>query len=173
MTVICLTASIRADGSSRYSKGNKWGYFPSAAFAWRIQQEPFMEGRLIGLDDLKLRVSYGVTGSTAISPYSTQNTLYTGNIVLDKNTIVAYIPNDTYTGSLKWETTAQTDIGIDFMAFHNRLRLTADFYYKKTTDLLNNVEMPRSSGYTTALRNIGSISNKGFEDSARRPYHRQ
>jgi TonB-linked SusC/RagA family outer membrane protein len=157
-----LTASIRADGSSRYSKGNKWGYFPSAAFAWRLQQEPFLENAE-WLNDLKLRVSYGVTGSTAISPYSTQNTLYTGNIVLGKNTIVAYIPNDTYTGGLKWETTAQTNIGVDFAAFHNRLRLTADFYYKKTTDLLNNVEMPRSSGYTTALRNIGSISNKGFE----------
>jgi TonB-linked SusC/RagA family outer membrane protein len=157
-----LTASIRADGSSRYSKGNKWGYFPSAAAAWRLSQEQFLND-VEWLSDLKLRLSYGKTGSTAISPYSTQNTLSTQNVVFDKNTVVAYCPSDTYTGDLRWETTAQTNVGIDFAAFNSRFRFTADYYYKKTTDLLNSVEMPRSSGYTTALRNIGSVENKGFE----------
>lgn len=108
-------------------------------------------------------MSYGVTGSTAISPYSTQNTLRTENVVFDKNTTVAYVPSDTYTGDLKWETTSQFNVGVDLSLFNNRLRMTADYYRKKTTDLLNNVEMPRSSGYTTALRNIGSIRNSGFE----------
>lgn len=157
-----LTVNFRADGSSRYSKGNKWGYFPSAAFAWRASQEDFL--RNVGwLSELKLRVGYGVTGSTAISPYSTQNTLESVNVVFDKLTTVGYAPKNTYLGDLRWETTAQLNTGFDFSVFRDRMRITADYYYKKTYDLLNDVEMPRSSGYTTALRNIGSIRNSGVE----------
>ncbi len=157
-----LTVNFRADGSSRYSQGNKWGYFPSAAFAWRASQENFMKN-VRWISDLKLRVGYGKTGSTAISPYSTQNTLSSVNVVFDKTTVVGYAPKDTYLGDLKWETTAQWNTGIDVALFRNRLRMTADFYYKKTYDLLNDVEMPRSSGYTTSLSNVGSIRNSGFE----------
>ncbi len=157
-----LTVNFRADGSSRYSHGDKWGYFPSAAFAWRLSQENFMRN-LSWLDELKIRVGYGKTGSTAISPYSTQNTLSSVNVVLDKELVVGYAPLDRYLGGLRWETTSQFNAGIDFALFGNRLKLTADAYYKRTTDLLNDVEMPRSSGYTTALRNIGEISNKGVE----------
>ncbi len=157
-----LTVNFRADGSSRYSKGDKWGYFPSAAAAWRISQENFMH-RFTWLNELKWRVGYGRTGSTAISPYSTQNTLSAVNVVFDKNMTVAYAPADTYLGGLKWETTSQFNTGLDLAVLNNRIRLTTDLYYKKTTDLLNDVEMPRSSGYTTALRNIGSVENKGIE----------
>ena len=157
-----LTVNFRADGSSRYSKGNKWGYFPSAAAAWRISQEEFL--RDAGwISELKLRVGYGLTGSTAISPYSTQNTLDAINVVFDKDLVVGYAPKDQYLGDLRWETTAQTNVGLDFIVLDNRLSFTADWYYKKTTDLLNDVEMPRSSGYTTALRNIGATSNTGLE----------
>lgn len=157
-----LTINFRSDGSSRYSSGNKWGYFPSAAAAWRISQEPFMRD-VKWISELKLRAGYGVTGSTAINPYSTQNTLESVNVVFDKNTTVAYSPLDKYLGGLRWESTAQTNVGLDFSLFDERLRLTADWYYKKTYDLLNDVELPGSSGYTTALRNIGSISNMGVE----------
>lgn len=157
-----LTVNFRSDGSSRYSRGNKWGYFPSTALAWRLSQEEFLTST-DWLSDLKLRVGYGKTGSTAISPYSTQNTLESVNVVLNKETIVGYAPRNTYLGDLRWETTAQSNVGIDLALFNNRLRLTSDYYYKKTIDLLNDVEMPRSSGYTTSLRNIGSISNSGFE----------
>ncbi|MDD6253650.1 MAG: TonB-dependent receptor [Bacteroidales bacterium] len=157
-----LTANFRSDGSSRYSKGNKWGYFPSVAAAWRISQESFLRNTE-WLSELKLRVGYGVTGSTAISPYSTQNTLESVNVVFDKTTTVGYAPKDKYLGDLKWETTAQFNTGIDFSIFQDRLSITADYYHKKTYNLLNDVEMPRSSGYTTALRNIGSIRNSGFE----------
>ena len=157
-----LTVNFRADGSSRYSKGNKWGYFPSAAVAWRISQEKFLK-EADWISDLKFRVGYGVTGSTAISPYSTQNTLESVNVVFDKETVVGYAPKNTYLGGLRWETTSQLNAGIDFALLDNRIRITADYYYKKTTDLLNDVEMPRSSGYTTSLRNIGSIRNSGFE----------
>jgi TonB-linked SusC/RagA family outer membrane protein len=157
-----LTVNFRSDGSSRYSKGNKWGYFPSSAFAWRASQEEFLKS-VAWLSDLKLRIGYGKTGSTAISPYSTQNTLDAVNVVFDKSTIVGYAPRNTYLGGLKWETTTQSNIGLDLSLLNNRFRLTADYYHKKTTDLLNDVEMPRSSGYTTSLRNIGSIENRGFE----------
>lgn len=157
-----LTVNFRADGSSRYSRGNKWGYFPSAAFAWRASQEDFLRN-VDWLSELKFRVGYGVTGSTAISPYSTQNTLESVNVVFDKQTTVGYAPKDTYLGDLRWETTAQLNTGFDLSVFHNRLRITADYYHKRTYDLLNDVEMPRSSGYTTALRNIGSIRNSGVE----------
>jgi TonB-linked SusC/RagA family outer membrane protein len=159
-----FTASYRADGSSRYSPGNKWGYFPSAAFAWKISEEDFMKGAG-WLDDLKLRISYGETGSTAINPYATIDQLQTYTAVFDGNTTTCYATHDTYNRTLKWETTAQANAGIDFSAFNNRLNITADYYYKKTTDLLNDVEMPRSSGYTKSLQNIGSLENKGFEFS--------
>lgn len=86
-----LTANFRADGSSRYSKGNKWGWFPSAAFAWRASQEDFLRD-VSWLSELKVRVGYGITGSTAISPYSTQNTLESVNVVFDKQTTVGYAP---------------------------------------------------------------------------------
>lgn len=157
-----LTVNFRADGSSRYSRGNKWGYFPSAAFAWRASQEDFLRN-VDWLSELKFRVGYGVTGSTAISPYSTQNTLESVNVVFDKQTTIGYAPKDTYLGDLRWETTAQLNTGFDLSVFHDRLRITADYYHKRTYDLLNDVEMPRSSGYTTALRNIGSIRNSGVE----------
>lgn len=157
-----LTVNFRADGSSRYSRGNKWGYFPSAAFAWRASYEDFLRN-VDWLSELKFRVGYGVTGSTAISPYSTQNTLESVNVVFDKQTTVGYAPKDTYLGDLRWETTAQLNTGFDLSVFHDRLRITADYYHKRTYDLLNDVEMPRSSGYTTALRNIGSIRNSGVE----------
>ncbi len=160
-----LTVNFRADGSSRYSRGNKWGYFPSAAFAWRASQEDFLRN-VDWLSELKFRVGYGVTGSTAISPYSTQNTLESVNVVFDKQTTVGYAPKDTYLGDLRWETTAQLNTGFDLSVFHDRLRITADYYHKRTYDLLNDVEMPRSSGYTTALRNIGSIRNSGVEFQA-------
>ncbi len=157
-----LTVNMRADGSSRYSKGNKWGYFPSAAAAWRIKQESFLRD-VDWISELKIRGGYGITGSTAISPYSTLNLLDTHNVVFGDDLYVAYAPQDQYLASLMWEQTAQTDIGLDLAFFNHRLKLTADFYHKKTTNLLNNVEMPRSSGYTTALMNIGELSNRGFE----------
>lgn len=157
-----LTVNFRADGSSRFNKGNKWGYFPSAAAAWRISQEKFLED-VQWINELKIRAGYGLTGSTSIEPYSTMSLLTTENVVFGDKTTVAYIPAYTFTRDLRWEKTSQTDIGLDVALFNSRLRLTADFYYKKTTDLLNTVELPRSSGYTTALRNIGSLINKGFE----------
>lgn len=158
-----LTLNFRADGSSRYNLGNKWGYFPSGAAAWRISEEHFVKDNAPWISNLKLRVGYGITGSTAISPYATLNTLETQNVVFNKDTYVAYTPADNYVGDLRWEKTAQTDVGIDMGFLNNRINFTIDAYYKLTTDLLCDVELPRSSGYTRALRNIGSVSNRGIE----------
>ena len=158
-----LTLSARADGSSRYSPGNKWGYFPSGAIAWRVSEEPWLKNNPT-ISDLKIRAGYGVTGSTAISPYATMNVLSSGTGPLDnKNTGVYFAPSSTFPGVLKWESTAQYDVGIDLALFNNRLRFTADAYYKLTSDLLNSVNLPRSSGYTSQIQNIGKMSNRGLE----------
>lgn len=156
------TFNMRADGSSRYSPGNKWGYFPSGALAWRMSEESFMKD-IPFISGLKWRVGYGVTGNTAISPYATLDLISSGSVVFDKDLVTFYRMGDTYQSALKWETSRQFDLGVDLSLFNNRIRLTADYYIKKTSDLLSTIEMPRSSGYTTSTQNIGSLQNKGFE----------
>ena len=157
-----VTASFRADGSSRYSEGSRWGYFPSGALAWRISEEPFMK-QFDKVTNLKLRLGYGRTGSSAIDPYMTQNLLNTGKTATGSDNVPYYAPSSTFPEDLKWETTSQWDIGADLGLFNQRLRFTADYYYKKTTDLLNTVSLPSSSGYSSTVRNIGSMSNRGVE----------
>jgi len=157
-----LTASFRADGSSRYSEGDKWGYFPSAALAWRVSEEEFLKN-VSAISDLKLRVGYGATGSQAISPYATLNSLSSNKTVFDDALFTTYAPGTRLPNNLKWETTIQTDVGIDAAFLNNRLRLTADYYVKNTKDLLNNVQLPSSLGYTSTIRNVGEIQNRGFE----------
>ena len=156
------TVTFRKDGSSRYSEGNKWGSFPSAALAWKVSKEEFMQD-IDFISNLKLRAGYGVTGSTAISAYSTINLLESVSAVLNKQYYTGFEPKASYPGDLKWETTAQTNVGIDLGLFNNRIQLVADYYVKNTTDLLNNVQLPTSSGYTTTIKNIGKMQNKGFE----------
>ena len=156
------TISFRADGSSRYSEGNKWGYFPAMALAWRISKESFFAGQDF-LSDLKLRASWGRTGSTAISPYQTLNVLGTDQTIFGDVLFVAYAPGSRLPGPLKWETTEQTDIGLDFAILNNRIRGSVDYYIKNTNDLLNTVSLPSSLGYTNTIQNIGKMQNKGFE----------
>lgn len=156
------TISFRADGSSRYSEGSKWGYFPSAALAWRISDEPFIKD-IEQISDMKLRLGYGETGSTAISPYTTLNMLSQGKTPVNGDLYTYYSASSNYPANLKWETTAQYNIGLDIALFESRLRVTADYYNKTTRDLLNAVSLPASSGYGTTIKNIGKMSNKGFE----------
>ncbi|RZK45541.1 MAG: TonB-dependent receptor, partial [Pedobacter sp.] len=143
-----LTFSYRRDGSSRYSKGNKWENFPSAAIAWRISKEKFMIN-LPAVSDLKLRASYGRTGSNSIGSYQTLNQLSSFNTIFGDALTIAYGPGNTLPGNLKWETTNQLDIGVDMALFNDRVRFTADYYIKKTSNLLNRVQLPTSTGYTT------------------------
>ncbi|QHW01579.1 SusC/RagA family TonB-linked outer membrane protein [Spirosoma endbachense] len=156
------TVSIRRDGSSKYSEGNKWGYFPSAALAWRVSNEEFMKDNTF-ISDLKVRASWGLTGSQAINAYATLNQLYSGKTVFGDALYNTYGPNTNLPGNLKWETTEQKDIGVDFGILANRILLTADYYIKNTRDLLNNVTLPTSLGYTTTIKNIGEIQNSGLE----------
>jgi TonB-linked SusC/RagA family outer membrane protein len=156
------TVTFRSDGSSRYSAGNKWGYFPSGAIAYRVSEEDFMSD-LEFLSDLKVRVSYGESGSTAIGPYSTLSMLSTGNRVFGNELYTYFAPSTRYPGDLKWETTAQSDFGVDASFLDYRIRFSLDYYIKNTRDLLNSVQMPRSSGYTNTIMNVGEIQNKGLE----------
>jgi len=157
-----LTASIRADGSSRYSDGSKWGYFPSGAFAWRMSNEPWLRNNAT-LNDLKLRIGYGVTGSTAISPYQTQVVLSSGTTCVGGGQATMFYPSSTLPGDLTWESTSQFNFGIDFALFDSRLRMTADVYYKMTKDLLSSVTLAKSTGYSQTYQNVGRMSNRGLE----------
>lgn len=158
-----LTASYRADGSSRFGKNNKWGYFPSAAFAWRAIEEDFMKQQTI-LSDLKFRVSWGQTGNTALSPYQTLNSLSSYQTIFGNDLAIGYAPSSSLSNpTLKWETTTQTDIGVDLGFLRDRLRVTADYYMKDTKDLLAIVSLPTSAGYASTTQNIGEIQNSGVE----------
>ncbi|MDR2918795.1 MAG: TonB-dependent receptor [Tannerella sp.] len=158
-----LTASFRADGSSRFGSNNRWGYFPSAALAWRASEESFLKDNGI-ISNLKPRVSYGVTGNQdGIGVYPAYALLNTAGYPIGGNKETGYYPSQVANANLKWETTAQYDAGIDIGFFNNRLNFVADFYYKKTSDLLLKVTIPSSSGFTSGLKNIGEVENKGIE----------
>jgi TonB-linked SusC/RagA family outer membrane protein len=161
-----LTASYRADGSSKFAPENHWAYFPTGAIAWRFTEEKFMEGLSSILTDGKLRVSYGVTGNNRVSDfpylpaYSQSNTQapYTFNNVPMAGAVPTTIGNK----DLKWETTTQWNLGMD-LAVMKFATITADVYQKNTSNLLLNAAVPTSSGYATAFKNIGKISNRGLE----------
>ncbi len=157
-----FTVSFRADGSSRYSEGNKWGYFPSGAFAWRLFEEDFFTADNI-FSDLKVRTSWGLTGSQAIGAYSTLNLLSSGLVVLDDALYNTFAPSNRLPGDLRWETTEQIDFGADFGFLNNRILVTADYYIKNTRDLLNTVTLPSSTGYISTIRNVGAVRNSGVE----------
>ena len=157
-----VTASFRSDGSSRYSDGNKWGYFPSFALAWHASEEPFFKNGTV-ISDLKIRTSWGLTGSQAISPYSTLNRLDAGKTVFGNELYSTFSPGTRLPGDLKWETTEQIDAGLDIGLIRNRLYLTADYYIKNTRDLLNTVRLPSSMGFVTTIRNVGEVQNRGIE----------
>jgi TonB-linked SusC/RagA family outer membrane protein len=157
-----FTASIRRDGSSRYSEGNKWGYFPSGAFAWRVSSEDFLRDNQV-ISDLKLRASWGLTGSQAIKPYATLNQLESSRTVFDDAMYPSFSPGTVLPGNLKWETTEQKDIGVDLAILKNRIIFSADYYIKNTRNLLNTVTLPSSLGYISTIRNVGEMQNQGVE----------
>jgi len=161
-----LTASFRADGSSRFGQSNKWGYFPSAALAWRIIDEDFLKD-IDYLSDLKLRLSWGLTGSTALSPYQTLLTLSPVQTIFNNQIAIGFLPGTTLANpNLKWESTTSTNFGFDIGLVKNRLSFTADYYNKRTKDLLATVPLQTSAGYSNTIMNIGEIQNKGIEIGA-------
>ncbi len=162
-----LTVSYRADGSSVFGANNKWGYFPSASVAWKASEEEFIKN--LGLfSNLKFRASWGKTGNQGITPYQSLasvvsgfNYPYLGAGAAD----IGYGLGVAANPDLKWETTAQTDLGLDFGFFNERLTATVDVYKKTTEDLLLNKQVAGYSGFASVLSNVGSIENKGLEIS--------
>ncbi|MEI6945575.1 TonB-dependent receptor [Paraflavisolibacter sp. H34] len=160
-----LTASFRADGSSRFSEAHHWSFFPSAALSWRFKSEDFLKN-LDVLSDGKLRLSYGHTGNNRVGDFSylTAFGLPIGNNYVFNNSYVAgIVPTGLGNKNLKWETTQQANLGLDLGFFNQRLTLGVDAYQKKTVDLLLYASLPPSVGYDKAYKNIGSVQNRGLE----------
>ena len=162
-----FTITGRIDGSSRFGKNNRYAFFPSAAFAWRLIQEDFIKQTGI-FSDLKLRLSYGRSGNDRISDYAYIRTIAGTDYYFNGGYPASgFAPNTPGNDNLKWETTNQFDVGIDMGFIKSRIVFTADYYYKKTSDLLYNSELPFTTGYVAHLENIGSMRNSGFEFTMR------
>ena len=162
-----LTATLRRDGSSRFSPNHRWGTFPSAAFAWKINNEDFMKEQQL-FSDLKFRLGYGQTGNDRVADYASYGLMDNGHYTFDGVTNAGGVKqNPTYpeNDKLKWESTTQYNVGLDFSFFKNRLAFTLDAYYKKTNDLLIKSILPYYTGYTSGQRNLGTMNNKGLEFS--------
>ena len=158
-----FTVTGRADGSSKFGDNNKFSFFPSAAVAWRVSDEDFLADNNL-ISNLKLRTSYGVTGNSEIPPYSSLSLLSSNYATIwGDNRIGGTGLNRLANPNLKWEKTAQYDVGLELGLFDDRISLEADYYYRKTTDMLLDAPVPQSSGYATIRRNVGSMENKGFE----------
>ena len=158
-----LTLSGRADGSSKLGANNKWGFFPSVGLSWNVDKEGFFDQPRKTINNLKLRLTAGRTGNSEVPPYSSLAALAPTNYYFSNTLVTGIAPSQLANPNLKWETTAQYDAGLDLGLLNNRVNLVADFYYKKTSDLLLYVPFPLYTGYTSELENVGSVENKGFE----------
>jgi TonB-linked SusC/RagA family outer membrane protein len=160
-----FTGSVRADGSSKFGKNNKWGYFPSASVGWRLSEEDFLKSSTL-VSDLKLRASYGLTGNFNIPSYGAQGAMTNYGYVFGGGTpsvINGAAPYAQPNDDLRWEKTAQLNIGFDAAFFKNALTFSVDVYNSDTKDLLLNVPVPLTTGFATELKNIGKVNNKGID----------
>ncbi|MFT6882676.1 MAG: TonB-linked SusC/RagA family outer membrane protein [Marinoscillum sp.] len=158
-----MTASARVDGSSKFGAGNKYGFFPSVAMAWRVKEEAFLKN-VEFVSDLKVRAGFGAVGNQGHSPYSSLGLLETTEAYFGENIIAKGSgQSNRENTALRWETTNQYDVGVDVGFFENRILLTADIYYKKTTNLLINAPLPYTSGFKEGTFNVGTMKNQGFE----------
>lgn len=164
-----FSSSLREDGSSRFGANNRWAYFPSSSFAWVLSEESFMKEFQSVVSNTKLRASWGRTGNCNVGDFATLGQYIGSNGAkpyayyfggaLNLATVKSQMENP----NLKWETTEQTDLGVDLGLFKQRVRVEADYFYKKTSDLLLNANMPNSSGFDKSYMNIGKVQNQGFE----------
>lgn len=159
-----FTLTARRDGSSRFGPNNKYGFFPSGAFAWRVINESFMKRQQI-ISDLKIRSSYGLAGNQEIGDYGYLSFISNVKYPYGTNPIIQTggVPGGISNYDLSWEKNAQLDAGIDIGLFRNRLLITADYYVKTTSDLLFGVNVPQTTGYSSSLQNIGRVENRGLE----------
>lgn len=159
-----LSLTMRADGSSKFPKANKWGYFPSVGLAWRIGREDFVKNTNF-ISDAKIRASYGLTGNNRVADFAYLSSLNFNDLGAYSFNNSSHLGIDIGLGNehLKWETVKQLDFGIDLNLFNDRINITADIYKKTTEDMLLNADIPSSSGYNKIYANIGSLENKGLE----------
>lgn len=158
-----LTATLRNDGSSRFGADHKWGLFPSVAASWRVSEENFFKNDLV--NNLKLRASWGITGSQEIGNYQSLSTLgaLSSAYLIGGNRVTIVLPTQYTNPDLKWEETMQIDLGLDFGLLNNRIHGSLDFYHKYTTDLLLSVDVPAPSYITRQIANVGAVLNNGVE----------
>lgn len=158
-----LTATLRADGSSKFARGKQWGYFPSASAAWRISEENFMKS-VDFLNNLKLRAGYGTAGNNGIDNNMYATSYGSGHYGYNGSDYITYVPGTTLGNpDLKWEKTTTTNIGLDVSVFNSRLNLSVDWYNNESSNLLIKNKIPSSTGYTDQFQNLGSIRNRGVE----------
>ncbi len=156
------TVTGRYDGSSKFGKNNKYAFFPSAGLAWNVSQEDFLKDNKT-ISNLKVHTSYGLTGNSEISPYQSLASVSSGTLLLDGSRAPYSYISSMANPDLKWEKTAQWDLGFNLGLFENRLNFDISYYHKKTTDLLLDTPLPTSSGYSSIYKNIGSVQNKGLD----------
>lgn len=157
-----VTATVRADGSSKFSANNKWGIFPSISAAWRVGEEKFIK-KLGIFSDLKVRAGYGMAGNNRIASYTSLEMLGSVSYPNGNGTVPGYAPSGIPSKDLKWESNKTLNIGLDFGFFNQRLTVSPEFYINKSTNLLLNSRVPGSSGYTNMMRNVGETRNVGFD----------
>ncbi len=159
-----LTSNFRADGSGQFSASNRWGYFPSFSAGWRISKEEFFKS-IKAVSDLKLRAGWGLVGNDNANPYAWFGLVNPAAYVIGGHAVNAYVPNSLENSALRWEKTAQFNVGVDAGILENRVTFSADYYIKKTSDLLLYVPIPASVGIpgNVALQNVGSLENRGVE----------
>lgn len=157
-----LTVTGRLDGSSKFGPSQKYAFFPSAALAWKVSEENFIKD-ISAISSLKLRTSYGLTGNSEIPGGATLNTLGTYTAIVNNARVTGVGRGRLGNSTLLWEKTAQSDVGVELGLLGGRVFLEADYYYRKTTDMLLDAPLPHSSGYTTIFENVGSMENKGYE----------
>ena len=157
-----LTATLRADGSSRFSSNHKWGWFPSIGASWNINEEKFLK-HVKWLDDLKLRASYGTVGNQEIGNYAFASDYAASHYYFGGVRNLAFYRSSLGNDDLKWESTSSFDVGLDVNLFKGRLGFVFDYYHKKTTDLLLNLPIQQTQGFGSQLQNAGNVTNDGVE----------
>jgi TonB-linked SusC/RagA family outer membrane protein len=157
-----VTFTGRVDGSSKFGDDNKYAFFPSAAVGWIASEENFLANSNV-ISHLKLRASHGLTGNSEVSPFLSDPSLGAYTAIINNARFSGIGTNRLGNAGLKWEKTAQTDVGLELGLLDNRINVEFDLYYRKTTDMLLQAPLPRSTGYSSILRNVGSMENKGLE----------
>jgi TonB-linked SusC/RagA family outer membrane protein len=158
-----LTFTGRSDGASQLAPGNKWAFFPSGAFAWRLGDEKFFK-KIKSISDLKLRVSYGQVGNSVVSPYSTAATLTAAsNYSFGQAAGIGFGPNNLANQGLGWERSQELNLGLNIGLFNNRITAVAEVYNRTTKDLIMRQSIPTTNGFSSVISNVGRVSNKGIE----------